>query len=252
MFLLCLQAGFASSQETHQKFIGAEAGLTFIESEVPHLDYIRGDMPSYLGGYSTNSLTSLTYKNYVGVKPECFSLNNKFGITGGIRFSGITNSVGKNNYWVDNTNYFYFLYKQDGVNTEYLKVKEIIQTSYYLGIPVEIRFLPFNPHFFRFYCKLGAEINVRLQTKTDIVFNDNAMEIYQAELAKIVGKPNAFSLSAYGACGFKIGKESRPSVSVEASLPYIFLTPESSGLLNPMVGGGLQVNFQIPIKSNVQ
>lgn len=252
MFLFCLNAGIASSQETQQKFIGAEAGSVFIESEMINMDYIRGDMPSYSGGYSSKSLTSFTYKNYVGIKPEFFSLNNKFGIMAGLRFSSSTNSVGKSNYWVGNTDYFYFLYRQDGVNTEYLKVKEINQTCDYLGIPVEISIFPFKPHFFRFYCKLGTEINVRLQTKTDIVFNEDAMEIYQQELAAKVGQPGAFSFSAYGACGLRLGKQSRPSVSIEATLPYLFLTHESSGLINPLIGGGFQVNFQIPIKSKVQ
>lgn len=251
-FFLCLYTGIASAQETRQTFIGAEAGMAFIESEMPNMDYIRGDISSYSGGYSTNSLTSLTYKSYVGIKPELFSLNNKLGFLGGIRYSRINNSVGKNSYRANSTNYFYCLFRQDGVNTEYLKVKEINQISDYLGIPIEIRYFPFNPHLFRIYFKVGAEINFLLQTQTDIVFNDNAMEIYQKELSAKVGQPETVSFSVYGAGGVRLGRESKPSVSLEVCFPYLFLTPESSGLVNPVFGGGFQVNFQIPIKSKVQ
>ncbi|MDO9255959.1 MAG: hypothetical protein Q7U54_10640 [Bacteroidales bacterium] len=252
LFLLCLYTGISSAQETRQKFIGAEAGIVFIESEMPNLDYIRGEIASYPGGYTNSSLTGLSYKSYFGIKPGYFTLNNKLGIQVGIRFTRINNSVGKNSYLVNTTDYFYFLYREDGVNTEYLKVNQIIQKSDYLGIPVEISYFPFNPRLFRFYFKIGAELNFRLQTRTDIVFNDDAMEIYQTELAAKVGQPGTLNISAYGAAGVRLGRESKPSFSVELSLPCLFLTTESSGLANPLFGSGIQVNYQIPIKSKVQ
>lgn len=249
MFLFCIYTGIASAQETRQQFIGAEAGMAFIESEMPNMDYIRGEMASYSGGYSNSSLTSLTYKSYIGIKPEYFSLNNKLGILAGIRFTGINNSVGKNSYLANNSDYFYFLYREDGITTEYLRVKQIIQKSDYLGIPFEIRYFPFKPRLFRIYFKLGTEINFIVKTQTDIVFSDNAMEVYQKELAEKVGQPRSLHASVYGAGGVRLGRESKPSVSIEMTLPYLFLTPESSGLANPIFGGGFQVNFQIPIKS---
>jgi hypothetical protein len=250
--LLCLYTGIASAQETRQKFLGIEAGMTFIESEMSNMDYVRGDIPSYSAGYSTNSLTSLMYKQFIGIKPEIFSLNNKLGILGGIRFSRINNSIGKEAYWTNSTNYFYWLYRQDGVNTEYLKVKEINQTSDYIGIPIEIRYFPFRPHLFSIFFKLGAEINYLLQTQTDIVFNDDAMESYQKDLTAEVGQPKSFSSSVYGAGGVRLGRESKPSISIEICVPYLFLTSESSGLVNPIFGSGFQLNVQIPIKSKVQ
>jgi len=252
MFLLCFYTGIASAQETRQHFIGAEAGMAFIGSEMPNMDYIRGEIAYYPSGYSSSSLTSLTYKSYIGIKPEYFSLNNKLGIMAGIRFSGINNTVGKNRHLANTSDYFYFLYREDGINTEYLKVKQIIQKSNYLGIPFEIRYFPFKPLFYRIYLKLGAEINFLVKTQTDIVFNDNAMEIYQKELAEKVGQPRTLNVAMYGAGGVRLGRESKPSVSIEMTLPYLFLTPESSGLANPIFGAGFQVNFQIPIKSKVQ
>lgn len=252
LFLLCIFTGIASAQEARQKFIGVEAGITFIESEMPDMDYIRGEIATYPGGYTKSSLTGISYKSYFGLKPGYFTLSNKLGIQTGIRFSRINNSVGKNSYLANTTDYFYCLFREDGVNTEYLKVNQIIQKSDYLGIPLEISYFPFNPHLFRFYFKLGAELNFRLQTRTDIVFTDEAMEIYQTELATKVGEPETLNVSVYGATGVRIGKESKPSFSIELSLPCLFLTPETSGLANPLFGSGIQVNYQIPITSKVK
>jgi len=218
------------------------------------MDFIRGDVPSYPTGsyYSTNNLTSLMYNSFIGIKSECFSLNNKFGFSGGIRYTRTNSSVGKNDYWSNSVDYFYLLYSQEGVNTEYLKVKEIIQKSDYVGIPLEIRYFPFRPRLFRLYFKLGAEIGFRLQSHTDVVFQDDAMEPYQNDVSAMVGKPGSISSSVSGSAGMSLGRASKPVVSFEICLPAIFITSKSSGLVSPISGGGFQLNFQIPLKSKIQ
>jgi len=161
--------------------------------------------------------------------------------------------VGKKSYWGSSVNYFYWLYLQDGVNTEYLKVKEIDQKSDYIGIPLEIRFFPARrPRFFRFYFKLGAEFNYLIQSQKDIVFYDPAMDPYKNELTAKVAGPKPFYSALYVGGGFRLGKELKPSVSIEACMPYLFLTQNSGGLVNPIFGGGFQINVQIPIKSKVK
>jgi hypothetical protein len=241
------------AQETRLKYIGIEAGMIFIESEMSSMDYVRGDIPSYYGGNLTNSLTSLSYKSFIGIKSEFFSLNDRFGLSGGLRFSRMYSCVGKNDYWTNSTNYFYCLYRQDGVNTEYLKVKEINQTSDYIGIPIEIRYFSAKrPHLFRIYFKIGAEINYLIQTQKDIVFYNNAMNSYKEDLTAKIGQPKTFYSSIYGGGGIRIGKELKPSISIEACMPYLFLTSKSFGLVNPIFGGGFQLNVQIPIKSKLQ
>ncbi|MBI4647992.1 MAG: hypothetical protein HY738_15755, partial [Bacteroidia bacterium] len=167
--------------------------------------------------------------------------------------SHLYSSVGKNDYWANSTNYFYCLYRQDGVNTEYLKLKEINQTSNYIGIPIEIRYFPAKrPHLFRIYFKIGAEINYLMQTQKDVVFYDNAMNPYKEDLTAKVGQPKTFYSSIYGGGAISIGRELKPSISIEACMPYLFLTSESFGLVNPIFGSGFQLNVQIPIKSKVQ
>jgi hypothetical protein len=217
------------------------------------MDFVRGDIPSYPVGYSTTSLTSLTDKSFLGVKFEIFSLNDRFGLFGGLRYSRMNSSIGKNSYWGSSTNYFYWLYREEGVNTEYLKVKEIDQKSDYIGIPIEIRFFPAKrPHLVRVFFKLGAEINYLVQTEQDVVFFDEAMNPYKNDLVAKLGHPKTFYSSVYGGGGIRIGRDFKPSVSIEACMPYLFLTSKSAGMVNPIFGGGLQLNIQIPIKSKVK
>lgn len=255
-FLICFLYAFIGvsfAQEIRQKYIGFETGMTLIGNEITKMDNIRGDVSGYSGGYSINNLTSLSYRSFIGVKPEIFSLNDKIGFMAGLRLSRITNSVGKNNYWSNSTNYFYWLYSQSGTNTEYLKVREINQKSDYIGIPIEVRYFPSKrPRLFRVFFKLGAEINYCLQTQTDVVFFDNEMNPYQNGLIAKVGKPKVFNASVYGAGGVRIGRESGLSASIEICLPYFPITHESTGLVNPISGGGFQINFQIPLKSIIQ
>jgi len=247
IYLLCFYVSFSFAQATRLKYVGFETGMTFIGSTISNVDYIRGSIPAYTDGYSASNLSSTCYKSFAGVKFEIFSLNDRLGFSAGLRYSRINSSVGKNSYWTDNVNYFYWLYLQNGVNTEYLKVREINQKSDYIGIPLEVRYFPARrPHLFRVYFKVGAEVNYLLHNQKDIVFYDNAMNIYKGDLMAKVETPKTFYSSVYGGGGIRLGRELKPSLSFEACLPYLFLTSQSSGLVNPNSGGGFQINFQIP------
>lgn len=251
--LLCLFTGMALAQKPRQMFLGVETGAVFNYSEVKNMDYIRGDNTYYdfYNGSITN-LISLSYSSQIGIKTESFSLNDRMGFSAGVRLSHMIHSVGKSNYWGYSSNYFYFLFRQDDVNTEYLRVKAIIQKSDYVGIPLEFRWMPSEPHRVRMFFKFGTELSYLLQTSTDIKFKDPDMEIYQEELAAKVCKPKALSLSVYASAGVRIGRVSKPSVSIEAISPVIYVTSRSSGMVRPIFGNGIQINYQIPINSRVR
>jgi hypothetical protein len=210
-------------------------------------------MPAYSAGHLINSIPSLSYRSFIGIKSEIFSLSDRFGLSGGIRFSSLNNSAGKEAYWTSGTHYFYWLFRQDGVNTEYLKVNEINQKSDYIGIPVELRyFTARRPRHLRLYFKLGAEISYLVKTRTNVVFYDRAMNPFENDLIAKVEQPRKISSAVYGGAGIRIGKDLKPSVSFEVCIPYLFLTSRSSGLLYPMFGSGFQFNIHIPVKSKVQ
>jgi len=239
------------SQDTRLKYIGVETGMTFIESEMTDMNLIRGDIPNYSIGFSTTSLTNLSHAWYAGVKAEIFSLNDRFGLQGGLRFSQISSTIGKDEYWGSNTNYFYWLFRQEGTETEFLKIKEIGQKTSYLGIPIEIRyFVSKRPHVFQLYGKIGAVLDFRMNTHTDVVFLDPMMEVYEKDISDQIKQPGPVSFAMYVGSGFKIGTDQKPSVSIEACFPYFILTQHSYGMLYPYFGGGFQITFQLPIKSN--
>jgi hypothetical protein len=241
--------GFSLAQPNRLKYFGIEGGMRFMESEISNMNYIRGNMPSYYQGYSTNSLTSFSYSSFAGIKYEIFSLSDRLGLQAGIRFSSMKSSIGRNSYWTDNINYFYWLYQQDGINTDYLRVKEINQKSDYIGIPIEIRyFTARRPRLFQIYFKLGIEMNLLLKSGTDIVFHDPGMNSYEDDLIAMLKKPDRLNSALYGGAGFKFGRDQKPSVSIEMCMPYLFLNSGAYGLLHPLFGGGFQLNFQIPIR----
>ena len=189
------------SQENRLKYVGVESGMTFIESEIPDMNSIRGDIPNYYT-YTSSNLTSLSHIWYAGAKSEIFSLNDRFGLQSGIRFSQLSNTIGKDEYWGSGTNYFYWLFRQEGTETEFLKVKEILQKTSYLGIPVEIRyFVSRRPHVFQLYGKLGAVLDFRVKTNTNVVFKDPAMEPNGKEVSNQIKKPGIVSFAMYAGCG---------------------------------------------------
>jgi hypothetical protein len=250
---LIFMAANSFSQDARLKYMGVESGMNFIESKMTDIGLIRGDIPNYYIGFSATSLTTLSYAWYAGVKSEVFSLNDRFGLSAGIRFSRLNNTIGKEEYWRSNTNYFYWLFQQDGTETEFLKIREIGQKTDYLGIPLELRFLVSRrPHIFQIYGKVGAVTNFRVKTTTRVVFKDPAMEVYEKDVSDQIKEPGPVSFAMYVASGFKIGTDQKPSISIEACFPYFVLNPHASGMLNPLFGGGFQLTFQVPIKSSVK
>ena len=115
-----------------------------------------------------------------------------------------------------------------------------------MGVPIELRFFPFNQEKFRIYFKAAGEFNFLIETEEDVVFYDNAMESYQNEVIEIIGVSSSFYASLYFSAGFSLGKDSKPRVNLEICVPYFFLTTEVSSLVTPQAGGGFQLNIQIP------
>lgn len=253
VFLLCCVLEPSLAQKTYLKFLGVETGKIWYENEMLKMDYIRGDVPFYYTGRkSTSYANSSIFLVYAGIKPEFIFFKNKLGITAGLNYTRMKSSIMKGENGSNSNDYFfYFLYRQNGVNTEYLKIKEINQKSDYLGIPIEIRYFLFKPRPFRFYIKLGAEFSYCLQTKTNVDFLDKAMEIYKQGVIEKYDQPKAFNTLLNGAVGFRFryGKDSKPEISVEIRILSVFLTSRPSSLADPKNGLGFQFEIQIPLKS---
>lgn len=223
--------------------------MTFLQSEMSNIDYIRKEIPQYYYDYPASSFTCLSHKSFLGLKYELFSLNDRFSVSGGIRFSRLISSVGKDGYYSSSTDYYYWRINDDGLNTDYLRITEIDHTSSYLGVPFEARFrISKKPRFIRLFAKIGAEVNFLVQSKTEVDFYDDSMSKYNDAVASKIDKPKNIHTSIYGGFGIEIGGDSKPSVNLEGCMPYFILSSHSTGLVDAFFGGGFQVNVKLPIK----
>ncbi|MEA3445350.1 MAG: hypothetical protein U9R19_11575 [Bacteroidota bacterium] len=237
-----------NGQEVMSRFVGVESGINYQACESTNYDFIRGtvDVSTFGINDDVNSLNMSFEKWYFGIKSEYRFKENKVGLLYGIRFSQVNSSLSKSTTYASSTTFFYLLNKQESTTTEFLKVKEIIQSSNYLGVPIELKYYLFNIISLRFYIKGSAEISYRLSTNTNVVFHNSEMEAYESEVADKFDKPNNLLVMLYGAGGIKIGKDSNVNLSIETHVPSIILTNNVSGLVNPIAGTGFQINIQIP------
>ncbi len=241
------------AQEARQKYIVPEYGIDILDNELLFKDNIRGDVPNYYKlEEPADNLQHLFYKYYAGLKCEIFSGNQKFGFSSGIRYTRMHALLGKDAYSGSSANFFYLLYAQTGVTTEYLRIKQIEQKSNYLGIPLEMRYFAVNLDPFMGYLKVGFEFDYKIQTKTNVKFQDNSMNTYQDDVTKMVGKPRSLTSVLYASAGIRWGTPSKPCVNMEINLPAVFLLSESEGLVNPQAGSGFQISLQIPLKPKKQ
>jgi hypothetical protein len=131
---------------------------------------------------------------------------------------------------------------------------DITQQSDYIGIPFDIRLFLFkadhsdyNIDLSQFYLKTGLVFNCRIQTITSVSFYDKTMDQYKGNVADMVGNPKVFSLGFNLSVGYQCEIANTANINLEVSLPTAFFTKETSGLVYPQVGSGLQISIQIPI-----
>ncbi len=243
-------------QGEKKKLIYIDAGIDFIGCNVPEKDYIRDDINPYYYYYyydyfddnSADQINAMCYKNYFSIKGEYKILNDVLGLTSGIRYTRLESSIGKEMYWRSSSTFFYVLYKEDGNNSEFARVKEILQHSHYLGIPLELKIYP-NPGrdwWVNVYYKIGTDFNFHIHTKETISFYNEEMEAYQDEVSEVIEDPYSMVASVFLAVGLKIGKNRFPGVNIEANVPTFVFTSNNSGLVDPIGGGGFQFNLRLP------
>jgi hypothetical protein len=242
-----------SAQDNPNNYAVFDWGFSFFHSKPTDIDRIRGGVASFHSENSNKGLACFSFRGTTSVKFETHRLNERISLGTGIRFSEYVQSMGKWDLITEGVNYFYFLYRQDDQNTYYARIHSINQTSGYLGIPFEFSFFPMkNIHSFRFYVKMGSEIDFRVSTHTNINFKYIDSETIEDEVASQVSHPSVIGLSFYNCFGFRTGIPGKPMFSVELLFPLFNLNPVSAGILTNNFGGGIQFSYQIPIKSKDQ
>ncbi len=243
-FCICLVSSVSWAQDERLRLIGLETGIDAIGGAVVECDCIRGETATYYGDVTKN-LKGMMYKMYGGAKVELHSRNNRFGLSAGLRFTRMNSSLGKSNEWDNPSDFFYFMTNQTETSIEYLKVKEINQTSDYLGIPLSLAWFPFKQKIFTLYFRGGLEFSYRLRTETSVSFVDNAMDSNSDEVIDKLNDPQTMVSIISTSAGVKIGRGSKTAFKIEIG-PSFFLNQGTSSLVEATAGFGTQLNIQIP------
>ena len=249
--ILCwaLYMGFCSvwSQEPVKFTVGFEVGSGFVTGDVNSSWNLRQDVGNYNYGYGNdNSLSTEMTMAVIGIKPEISFLKGLFAVSSGLRYTRMNSTISKGS----SSGSSYFFLKDPGAkaNTEYYKVKELWEDNDYLGIPLEVTFLPFQYEQMGFYFKAGVEMNFRFNNHRDIVFLNPGMETYQQDIFDHVGiKPNVLYSTFYSSVGIRLGKKNKTNYNFELLLPSTFLTKNNSSLVVPQMYSGFKLSVQLMV-----
>ena len=251
-----VQAQDSEDKKTYNLMLGFEIGADGYFGETMQSDRLRENRSYYHVyddyDYYCGIVGNDQYMNvvYFGVKPEVFVLNNRLGISSGVRFSRYLTNI------ESDRDYFLWLLHQEGLNTEYVTIKEIEQNSHYIGIPLELQFFPDKRELpFQHYFKLGTVFNYRLYTENKIEFHNQQMSRHEGLVDSQIGYPNDFNAYIFGAFGFRIGRyggeKKLPYINLEVHLPKVMITPKASSLIKTHAGFGFQMMVQIPLGETV-
>lgn len=205
---------------------GVEFGFETFAGNKVEIPQIRENKSAYSDPYHHDDFYNCGFmfdkygytRLFVGFKPE-FSLNHHFVAAAGLRLS-YNNSV-------LNSDRGYFLWKvaENGQTTDYVRVNDLTQNNFYLGVPLELTIFTSQRDLrVRQYFKAGFVFNALLASSTNPRFVTPAMEnIYKDKIVSQLKKPSAFGAQAFLGFGMKIGRMNKPFGSVEIQMPVNLL-----------------------------
>lgn len=228
--------------------IELETGGTLFYAQTTDKSYFRKDVIYYEGSDYSQRVVSAYGTYFGGLKLQLQSRNERWKFSSGLRFIQTYGDLAKNS----DPDYFYFLYQQTSSSLEYLRVKEITQTTNYVGLPLEARFFPFHKdNTVRLFFTAGTQIGYKLATKTKIIFADPNMNPLASAVQSKVEQPDDFSATVYGGAGLELHKPSIPVISVTVIFPSVMLVNHTMPA-TPLAGAGLQLSIQLPHKKSKQ
>jgi hypothetical protein len=241
-YLIAVNVSWA--QEGRAKFFEVEAGASILGVEVFDHEYIRAEN-AFMGTEEKN-LRGMAGKFYAGIRTEIQTANNKYGFSAGLRFTQVNSSLGKQDYWTSLSDNFYFDVSQTTNTIEYLRLKEIKETSNFIGIPLGLTIQPFGANFTTIYFKGVLEFNYRLNTKTEVTFVDDAMNQSNDAIVKRLGAADNLSSIFTANVGFRFGKNPKRTYTIEMG-PSAFLNERTSTIVETQGGFGAQVSIQFSL-----
>jgi hypothetical protein len=204
--------------------LGVEAGVGFLDGKTVAPSAVRENQSYYSDNFYASDYYYCGYVNdyqsiphyYIGVKPE-FSINNSLSIAVGLRFLYSKSEL--------NSDKDYFLWKvsENGLITNYARVKSVKQNTLYVGLPVEFTVYTYKRdiivrHFFR----TGFNFNYLLFSKTAPYFESEAMNKYAEKVKNDVAAKKRFTPTIFVGTGLKIGRMNKPFGTIEIRVPISF------------------------------
>ena len=148
----------------------------------------------------------------------------------------------------------FFLWKlsETESGTNYVKIKNISQTNFYLEVPLEVRLFPREKDYFaRHYFVFGAAFNFLIASQEQVNFVNPQMEKYRSQVLSDLNDPNIFLCSVYAGIGLKLGKMKNPFGNIEIHFPEVTFGKRKS-LVNTIDGFGIRIlttmNFPVDKK----
>ena len=230
--------------------LGIETGANIFIGESNKPAMIRENQSSYNDYYDNDYYCGFVPEeqnfnfSYLGIKPE-YSVSKGFVVAMGARFSF--------NQFILESDQSYFLWKisEDGPNTNYVRINNISQRNYYIGIPMEMKFFPRDiDYFVRHYFVLGTVLNFLIVSDNNVSFQDAAMKKYTSDVLEHIGKPSDFHGQLYMGFGLKIGKTNHPFGNFEFHFPvYMIANDRPNAFVKAEGAFGCEVKaiLQIPL-----
>ncbi|MDD3078284.1 MAG: hypothetical protein PHH37_04150 [Paludibacter sp.] len=234
--------------EKKQSEISVVYGTKTLNSEMNDAWPIRQDVSSsfYSNGYNL-SVDVENRLDFVGVKYEYYFYENKLSVLSGLKVLFFNSGLIKADQ--DDGGYYYLRIKTEGTTTEYARVKSITESSTYAGIPVELKYTPFDYKYFSFYGKLCLDVAYKLATNTNINFKQAEMQEYESTvLNEINPEANSFYGTIYAAVGANLRLNKSLYINLDVFVPSFLTTTDNSGLVNVQNDSGVQISLSIPFK----
>jgi len=244
LLIVALISISAYSQKSSNFIVGFEVGSNFVFGELNPAWNVRQDVGSYdyeYGSMYSGTATEMTM-SYIGIKPELSFFKNKLGISSGLRYTRMNNALS------NKSSFFYLRDNVSSSNTDYFKVKKINEDNDYLGIPLEVTYVPFQNDYLDIYFRAGAELNFRFNTQLDIRFLNSDMNPYQQEIIRHTGiTTNTVYSSFYTGVGIRFGNRNDVKYNLELILPSYILSDNNSSVIIPKYYTGFKFSVQIPV-----
>lgn len=231
--------------------LGLEAGMSVLWGAPGDIDRIRESRSYYYDYDDYGSKLGIAHMDifHIGLKLE-YMLNARFAVSAGARFS--ENNIrlkSDNDYVLFNRDYFLWKVSEEGLNTDYVSIQNILQTNYYVGIPLEIKFFPRKKDYFvRHFFTLGTALNFLVNSSNDVEFQYPRMGKYLSVIQKQIGEPAIFQGLFYAGFGLKIGSTRHAFGEIEFQFPICsFADNKVNSLIQASTGFGIRAAFYLPV-----